>query len=186
MPSDLRASIFVADYIAVDGAGKLTTVGLGWSFASIDPITLLTPPMHVGVLVDVPAARIGSDFTFLLDLRRANGEVVQALGATGQPEALRIQQLVTPERNAPAGAVTVPRDVPSRIQAVFGFPTGLPLATGESYYWRLELDHKHLKGWEAHFHILAPPPTPVLGGPANPTDIPNVAGASTDEDDEES
>lgn len=186
MATKFRASILMADYLAVDASQKITAVGLGWSVAGIDVQTGHSPPMSIGLVIDVPPDMLNREFPVSLDLRTAAGEVVQVPSVSGSLDALRIQQLV---KAGPlqGGPFYLPDGLPGRVQTIIAFQNGIPLAAGQSYYWRLEVDHTHLKAWEVHFHIAGPPPGPVVGGPVGSADIPDLMlpGNAADEDDEE-
>jgi hypothetical protein len=172
MATEFRASLLMADYLAVDVVGKITAVGLSWTIAGLDVNTGMTPPMSVGIIIDVPPDRLGKQFPVGLDLRNSSGVVVQVPGVSGALDALRVQQLMKAER--PQLGVYLPETVGGRVQSLIAFASGIPLASGQSYHWHLEVDHQHSKAWEAHFHIAGPPPGPVLGGPVGPADIPNI------------
>jgi len=48
---------------------------------------------------------------------------------------------------------------------------------------RVLIDGQRRKGWVARFHVLAPLPQPVLGGPGGPSSIPNVMSDESQDDD---
>jgi|GEM_PF-2068284 len=181
MSTEFRAALFMADYLATDAVGKITAVGLNWTIAGVDTKTGMTPPMSIGITVDVPPDRLGKEFPISLDLRSSSGVVVQVPGVTGALDALRVQQLVKAERLQAPG-IYLPETVYGRVQTIVAFANGIPLAAGNSYYWRLEVDHQHIKAWEVHFHIAGPPPGPVIGGPVGPADIPNIVMPETSDE----
>ncbi len=164
--SECRALIFVADH-AVNGAdGKITALGIGFRVTGIGQ-NGLTPAQALVVVIDVPAKFVNQEFPISIDLRRAdNNQVVQMVGANGQPDSLRIQQLVRADPSSVPGAY-LPTNFGSRVQVVLGFPNGLQLQPGVTYKWSLEIEAQHRAGWEAEFHVLGPPPQPVVGGPAS-------------------
>jgi hypothetical protein len=170
---DCRATILIADYIGVDAASKINAIGAGFSITGVQT-TGLTGAMHVGVLVDVPSPYLGQEFALSLELRDVDaGSVVQVPGASGQPEALRIQNIVKAERPVIPG-VYLPPNMYGRVQMVMAFTNGLPLPAGRSYDWWLQIDGQHRKGWVSRFHVAGPAPGPVIGGPAGPASIPNI------------
>ena len=168
---DALVTVLLADYIAVDGAGKLTAVGAAFTLTGLQPDGN-TPPQHVAVLVDVPSSMIGQDFSFSLSLRDAdNGDPVLVPGQNG-PEPLQVAPVMRAQPPAAPG-LHVPSNLPGRVQIVLGFPQGLPLVQGRTYRWSVELDGPSHPAWSATFHVAGPPPGPVFGGPVSPTSIPN-------------
>jgi len=180
-PVDFRGQVLIADFIAVDAAGKISAIGLGWQMCGIDPSTGMTPPQTVAVVVDVPPKWLNKDLTMVLDLRTPDGEAVQVPGVSGKMEALRVQQLVRSLPPHVPGAY-LPAGLWGRTQTVISFNNGVPLAPGRSYYWRLEVEHQHIPSWRAHFHVIGAAPAPTFGGPAGPTSIPNIQGPVSDEE----
>lgn len=167
-----RVTVLLADYIAVDAAGKLTAVGAAFTLTGLQPDGH-TPPMHLAVLVDVPGTLVGQDFSMSVSLNDADsGAPVLVAGPTGDAEPLRIAQVMRAQApNLPG--LQVPASVPGRVQVVLGFPAGLPLQVGHSYRWSVELDGSSRPEWSVTFHVPAPAPGPVFGGPSGPTSIPN-------------
>lgn len=178
--SDAHAVVLIADFIGADAAGKLNAIGAGFAISGIGPDGQ-TPPQHVAVMVDVPSKYAGDEYALLLELRNeTTGAVVQVPSATGQLEALRMQQVVRVERPALGPAIYLPNDMTCRSQVTIGFPMGLPLEPGNSYAWQLRIDGQHRPGWIARFHVVGPRPGLVFGGPAGPADIPDVETPTPD------
>lgn len=170
---EARAFIFIADHVATDSVGKLTALGLGFQITMLQQ-SGLTASQFVAVIIDVPSKFAGQEFSMSIELRDDDADAaVKLQGPTGQPEALRIQQLAKVQAPNVQG-LYLPASVPARVNAVLAFPNGLPLAAGKSYTWRLEIDGNHRKGWSAQFHVAGPPPAPVFGGPVGPANIPSV------------
>ena len=119
----------------------------------------------------MPSRYAGTEFPVSIELRREDlNQAVTLLQPTGQQEAIRFQQIIRPEQpHVPAGA-QLPSDVYSRVQFVLAFPTGLQLLPGVTYRWLVEVEGQTRPGWDAYFHVLAPAPGPVFGGPAGPPD----------------
>jgi len=167
---DAHVVVFIADYIGVDAASKINAIGAGFAISGLQP-TGMVAPQHIAVLVDVPSRYAGSEFAVSVELRNETiGGVVQLLGASGAPEALRVQQMAKAEPPVIPG-VYLPELMFCRVQMMLAFPNGLPLAPG-LYAWRVELDGQTSPGWHASFYVPGPPPQPVFGGPAGPSDIP--------------
>ena len=168
-----RVIVLLADYVSVDAAGKLTAVGAAFTFTGLQPDGH-TPPVHVAVLVDVPSAHVGQDFALGIGLvDETTGQSVRVPGQSGELEALRVAQVVAAQPPQVPGMV-VPSNAPGRVQLVLGFPQGLPLEAGHSYRWEVELDGQTRPQWSAWFHVPAPAPGPVFGGPVGPTSIPRI------------
>jgi hypothetical protein len=174
LKDDARVTIIIADYIGIDGGGKLNVVGGGWTIAGIQP-NGLSAPQYVAVMIDVASGHLGEEFALDLELHDlSTGEIAQVVGATNTPEALRISQLCRVDPPGGPGGVYVPADMFSRVQAVFGFHGGIPLAVGRKYAWRVAIDGERRPGWAAEFLVAGPPPQPVFGGPAGPSSIPTL------------
>jgi hypothetical protein len=167
-----RVTVLLADYVAVDAAGKLTAVGAAFTLTGLQPDGH-TPPMHVAVLVDVPGEHVGQDFSLGVSLRDdVTGRPVLVPGQDGE-EPLQVAQVMRAQAPAVPGMV-IPASVPGRVQVVLGFPQGLPLTQGHSYRWSVELDGQTRPEWSALFHVPSPAPGPVFGGPLGPASIPNL------------
>lgn len=168
---DARVLIFVADYAGVDAGGKINAIGAAFNLTGLQPQGGLTPPQYVVVVIDVPTKYVGTEFPVSIELRRDDlNQAVTVLGPAGQQDALRFQQIVRPETpQVPPGA-QLPTGVFSRVQFVLAFPTGLQLQPGISYRWRVEIEGQNHPTWDAGFHVLAPAPGPVFGGPVGPPD----------------
>ncbi len=168
---DARVTVLLADYVAVDGSGKLTAVGAAFTIAPLQEHGH-TPPLHVAVLVDVPGEAAGQEFSLGLSLVDDHGQPVMVPGPSGQLEPLRVAQLMRAQAPVVPG-MAVPTSVPCRVQMVLGFPQGLPLEAGRTYRWAVEFDGNAKPEWGTVFHVPAPAPGPVFGGPMGPAGIPN-------------
>jgi hypothetical protein len=167
-----RVTILLADYIAIDGDGKLTAVGAAFTLTGLQPDGH-TPPQHVAVIVDVPGDAAGQEFSLGLTLRDdSTGQAVLVPGPEGELQPLQMAQLLRAQSPSVPGMI-VPASLPGRVQILIGFPQGLPLQVGHTYRWSVEIDGRTRPEWAAVFHVPAPAPGPVFGGPAGPADIPN-------------
>lgn len=182
-PQGTRAVVLLADYIAVDAAGKVNAIGTGFTVTGSN--AGVSPAQYVAALIDLPASSAGDQIPVSLELRDETTDQLVTVpdAATHRPTALRIQQLAVVQRLQLPG-VHLPADLPCRVQVVLAFPGGLPLAPGHKYAWKLEVDGTRFKGWSAHFYVAAPPPGPVIGGPAGPSSIPNIQMPPMEQDDE--
>lgn len=168
-----KVTVLLADYVAADSNGKLTAVGAAFTLTGLGPDGN-TPPQHVAVLVDVPASHLGQDFALGLSLlEEGSDSPVQIPGPSGQMDALRVAQVVQAQAPSVPGMIVSP-NLPSRVQLVLGFPAGLPLQTGKTYRWTVEIDGQTRDEWSAWFHVPTTAPGPVFGGPSGPSSIPRI------------
>lgn len=178
MFSEAQVTVFVGDHISVDnGSGKVYGLGLGFQFLPANPATNLTPPMSLGVIIDMPSKYAGQQVPVVIELRDLTlDQVVSFIPPGGTtPEALRIQQLMIVNKPAIPG-VYVPDTVPARLQAAITFPNGITVTPGHRYAWKVEIEAQSRTGWSAEFHVLESPPPPLIGGPigASPSNLPQV------------
>lgn len=179
---DARVLIFTADYASVDASSKLSAIGAAFNLTQVNPQGGVTPQFHVVVIIDVPPRHNGTTFPASVELRRLDSNtVVTVPGPTG-PQAMRFQQMMTCEPPPLPPGVQRPDELGSRHQMVLGFPTGLQLQPGVSYRWRVEIEGQSRPQWSAVFHVLAPTPGPIFGGPAAPND-PQLPSLGVEEDD---
>lgn len=167
---EATVQVFLADYAGVDGSMKLNIIGAGVIVLGQQPGGL-TAPFSVAVRVTLPGSYAGIRFALGLSLwnARTNTEV-QVPGPTGRSEALRIQQVLSLESISVPGIGVVP-EMPVNFQQSVNLGGGLPLAAGEQYFWRADLDGQRKPGWRADFYVIAGPVAPVLGGRSGDPEI---------------
>jgi hypothetical protein len=157
---EARASLILADYANADAVQKLNLLGGGWQVTALTQAGL-TPPQALVAAIEVPERYAGTEFPISVSLLDETGGQVKVPTPSGNPEALRIAQLVKAERpNVPG--VLLHGKVWSRVQVILNFPGGLPLSAGQSYTWSLEIDGHHNPQWRTAFYVAAPP-QPVMG-----------------------
>lgn len=168
-------AMLLADFIAVDAAGKINVIGGGVTFTPMGPAGA-TPPLYLLVVVDVDRSVVGQDFPFCIQLRDLDSRELVSVpaGPNGEPEALRIQQLARIDPPM-MGSSIVREPIPGRMQFVAAFPNGLPLAAGHQYGFELEIDGVSRSEWCLRFFVPAPPTPPIFGGPTGPASIPGVS-----------
>ena len=167
--------VILADYISVDASGKLTAVGAGFTISGLQE-SGLTAPQHLGIIVSVPSRQAGREFALSASLRDEDTQqVVMVPGPSGEPQALRIAQLVKAPVPAASG-VYLPDSVCATTQIVLAFQNGLPLTVGRNYAWHVDVDGSSRNGWSARFYVPGPHPAPVIGGPAGPASL-KISGA---------
>jgi hypothetical protein len=161
---DVTVAIIVADYAAADASSKVNILGGGWQVTGLTA-TGLTPGQALAVLVDVPAKYRGEQFALGVTLINEANEPVMlpsVAGPTGEPQAVRMQQLMTVDPPIVPG-LHLPPNVPSRVQMIIHLPNGLPLPPNQLYRWEVEVDGNKKPHWQASFYVAGPPPGPVLG-----------------------
>ncbi len=172
---DCRVALLLADYVAIDAIGKINVVGGGVAICPLSPQGL-TAPLHLLVTIDVARQHVGTEFPICIELRRlADDSVVDVpTDPTGRREALRIQQMVSPEATVIEGRPVQDQNLPARLQFAVAFATGLPLPPGQVYAFTVEVDSQRRPEWSYAFVVPARPSGPVFGGPAGPAGIPGI------------
>lgn len=161
------ARLLIADYAGTDLSGKLNIVGgLVTVLGSNPVISGMTSPFSLAVWVSVPPNHYDAECSVQVVLEDASGEPVSVPGPAGESSIMRIVQPVTfkPPVFPGLGAVPSGLSLPSRAQWVAAFPTGLPLAVGKQYSWRVKIDDVTRDDWIEAFMVVeqvaAPGTTP--------------------------
>jgi hypothetical protein len=141
----MHAVVLLADSAQTDSNNnKVHALGLGWSVTSSP-----TAPAAVVVFVKVPWTATNVKHSFELRLVSGDGQPV-VLGedpATQEPAPLMIQGDF--EVGRPPG---LPHGM--ALDQAFTVTLGpMPLATGQMYEWRLEIDGFHDENWSAKFFV---------------------------------
>lgn len=169
--------MFLADHAAVDAGKKINALGIGFSVVGADLATGLTGPQTVVALIEVPPTFYDVDYVVTLTLRGPDDTPVTLPGPVGQPQAVRMTQTLRAETPVFDPSFNVPRQtVWAHSQVLVNLSNGLPLPLGNLYTWTLELDDTRRDEWAVGFYVPGPRPGPVFGGPANPANIPGIAG----------
>lgn len=170
--SDSRVQIILADYVSTDPLGKLNV--LGGNVTIVGAQEGQTATLGLAVIVSVPEKYVGQTFALSAELFDVtDGLIVQVPAPDGTLQALRAQQAVTvPQIQLPPG-LAKPEGVFQTHILSMNFLNGLPVTSGHTYEWRAQIDGQS-HDWFHRFHVLAPPPGVILGGPANPPVIPGV------------
>lgn len=159
-----RVAVVLADYAATDAINKVNILGAGWAVAGRDLASGAVPPQTLVVFIDVPPPFYGQDFTVSLQLMDQAGQVVQLPGPVGEPQALRVAQIVRAEEPVTPAGSNIPKGVLwSHSQIIFSLPNGLPLPPNQLYTWTIEIDGEHRDVWAVSFYVPGPPPPPVIG-----------------------
>lgn len=126
----MKITMLLADYCQVDGNGKLTAVGAGWSITSGAPNHV---PFAIGVLIRVPWDRTNEDHRFVLQLLTEDGEPVH-LGEPGAAETVQLEGNFKVGR--PAQAI-----VGTDLDWAFAMNSApMPLPPGSGFVWRLSIN----------------------------------------------
>lgn len=163
---DASVTLILGDYIAADASGKLNVIGGAFSMMLRQP-TGNVGPFSIGVIVTVPEKHVPNDYALtiqLFDVTR--GKLVQVVGPSGSPEAIRAQQMVTVQAAQLPPGIARPEALAHQHITAMSFPMGLPIEPG-TYEWRVEIDAQARPHWRTPFYVLGAAPGPVFGGPAN-------------------
>lgn len=156
------AEIIVADFAMVDSAGKSNIIGAGVALLGFDAQQGVTTRFSVWVSVLVPTELCPVEFPVEVALVDSAGELVQLPGHDG-PQPLRIAQIVTAEKPSAQVSMLQREHIGSRVQLVMDFSSGLPLAPGVNYEWRVRVDGDEARQVVYPFGVWGPGAGPVLG-----------------------
>jgi hypothetical protein len=156
------AEVIVADFAIVDTAGKSNLIGAGVALLGFDAQQGLTTRFSVWISVLVPTELCPAEFPVEVALVDAAGELVQMPGPAG-PQPLRIAQIVTAEKPSAQVPMIQRNHIGSRVRLVMDFGSGLPLAPGSNYEWRVRLDGDEVQEVTYPFGVWGPGASPVLG-----------------------
>jgi hypothetical protein len=148
----MRATLMLADFAETDVAsGKVHIIGAGWSMTGPAP-----GPHAVVGFIQVPADRAQQGpIEFMVRLVDRARQLVEVQGPAGM-QRLEVSGQV--EMRLPDDW-----DRSTELNATFAANLmGLPLPTGQSYTWLLEVDGKELASTQFQVRpVAAPPPTPA-------------------------
>jgi hypothetical protein len=168
--------MLVADYAQAE-AGKLNIVGGGVTVVGRAPNIGLTAPFSLVVSLEVPPDQYGAECAVEIILEDASGDVVTVPGAAPGDErqpVVRVSQTARFDGPKPTPHLKFPEQyqqgfLPSRVYVVIGFSSGLPLASGEAYLWRVTVDGQTRDEWTARFvvaeQVAAAPSAASTGEP---------------------
>ena len=163
----VKVTLLLADYIAVDAAGKLNVVGGAVQMVGHNPGTGLTGPFAVAALLEFPHAMVQEAPAIELVLEDEFGLPVPMPNPPGQggpPQFVRLGNAAPLGEPAFPPGVFVPKGtVGPRAQIVLYFQNGLPLAPARSYVFRIRVDSETRDHWALTFFVPGPMPGPVLG-----------------------
>jgi hypothetical protein len=116
----VKALVLLADSAQVDDRGKVYALGLGWSH-----IGSPTPPIAVVCIIDLEQHEVLSDLTVQLELRDANGHVVQLPSETpGEERPFILRTVLQVKRDKGVS------EEPIMVPGVFQIGPGLALDPG--------------------------------------------------------
>jgi hypothetical protein len=145
--------------------GKTNALGAGLTVLGINPLTGLTAGFALIVQVEVPPQYYGAECSVEILLEDSSGGLVEVALAPGVPaQPIRVGQAVRFDPPVFPVTVSVPSAyLPARTQWVLHFATGLPLAAGHGYGWRVKIDDASEGGWVEKFVTIGAPAGPVIG-----------------------
>jgi hypothetical protein len=160
---DAAVQVLVADYAAVDSAGKINIIGGGLNSIGYVPNMGQTAPFAVVVRISVPPKHYNAECSVEILLEDSAGNAVQLPGPTGEAQVVRVGQAVRFEEPILPG-ISVPRHVlRSRQQWVLAFNTGLPLTLGQRYVWRVKIDTETREDWTEEVFVPGQAAGPIFG-----------------------
>lgn len=154
-------TILLADYAAVDTAGKLNVIGGGVTIIGLSN-TGATSPFSLVVTITVPPPLYNAECAIEVQLEDPAGEIV-SLPGSATPQLMRIGQSITFDEPNHKGVPVPRRTLRSRQQFVVNFAAGLPLTLGQKYTWRVKIDSASRDSWTEEFFVPGPVPGSVLG-----------------------
>jgi hypothetical protein len=163
-----RVTFVVADYMAVGPLGKLTFVGAGISFVSVDPMSGQSAPLSVCATASFDPKFVGESPQIVLWLEEAeDGTVVELPGRAdqleGQPVRLEVGA-AEPLALTFVDGYEIPADaLRPKANLLMQFQNGLPLQPGKRYTWRVAIDGETRDDWTDSIYV-ASPIAPTLAG----------------------
>jgi hypothetical protein len=160
-----RVQIFLADHAVADPNNKINALGVGFQVTAVQA-NGFTAPCAVVAIAEFPPRFVGDDLAMELALYNDANELVTAPGLMGDAATpLRFGQNVVLQRPVVSlPGVTIPQGaVWPRHQLVAAFQTGVPLAVGRGYEWRVSIDSVTKPDWTVGFYVPAPSGGLVVG-----------------------
>ena len=160
-----RVQVFLADHAVADPNNKINALGIGFQVTSLQA-NGFTAPCAVVALAEFPPKFIGDDLAMELALYNDANELVTAPGLMGETATpLRFGQNVALQKPVVSlPGLAIPQGVVwPRHQLVAAFQTGVPLAVGMSYEWRVSIDSVTKPDWTVGFYVPAPAGGLVVG-----------------------
>lgn len=147
--------MMMADHVSVDQSSKkLSIVGGGVAVLASPPGGGRTSPFGLFVSIAVPAAQYGAQCSVEIVLVDSAGNLATLVTPTSEPEQLRIVRSFRLDQPTPPSEG--PRDfLRARAQIAIAFPSGLPVAAGEGYLWRLKIDDEGRDDWTEEFIVVS-------------------------------
>lgn len=152
----MRVRILMADYAAIDQAGKLNITGGGISVV-LKPSGPQPVPIALVVSLAVPPELYDTECDVKVALENSSGELVTMASHEGR-QPVQIEHRV--KFGEPLAAV--PEAAPKRFlwatsQVVVQLPAGLPVQAYEGYQWRVIVDDHAPDEWTERFVALPQP-----------------------------
>jgi hypothetical protein len=153
----------LADYAVADPQNKINVIGGGLTLIGFNPQAGLSLPFALVVWVIVPPKFYDAEAAVEIALEDSGGGLVMVPAPVGPAQPLRIGQAVTFGKPVFAPAYVPAGQMSARAQWVLSFNTGLPLAPGQRYVWRVKIDTETRPDWFEEFYVPGAAPGPVLG-----------------------
>lgn len=168
------ARLLVSDYAAGGDSGKINILGAGLTVIGRDASTGLSSPFSVLATVSFDPRHAGETPAIELLLEDEAGAPVELPGPAGplaQPQTMVVAQAHPIEEPQFPGLNVPRRTIRPTLQMVLNFGTGLPLAGGYYYTWRIKIDNSSSNAWTERIYVLATPPGIIFGGPMGSADL---------------
>jgi hypothetical protein len=159
---DAIVRLLIADYASADASQKLNIIGGGVGALGHIQATGQSSPFALVIWIFVPPRHYNAECAVEIVLEDSGGQLVSLPGPAGQPQVMRIGQVVRFDEPKPLPGIQR-HTLRSRTQWVLGFPTGLPLPVGQRYVWRVRIDHQTHDDWTEEFVLPGPESGPVIG-----------------------
>lgn len=140
----MHATLLLADAVSQDDTTKkVHALGLGWSMTASP-----TPPMAVILLLKIPWDKTNQRHRYQITLVDSDGHAVAMTGPDGATVAVQVTGEF--EAGRPPG---IPPGMPVDMSQVITVGPGMPLAAGQLYQWRLEINGEAREDWTAGFYV---------------------------------
>lgn len=158
--------LLLADYAAVDSAGKINIIGAGIEVLAFDDQRNASVPFTVVARVSFGPQFAGQRPAIELQLEHQNGDLValpSPVGGVAQPQYVRVAASGPLETPAVPGLYIPPGVMRPHANVVLNFANGLPLITRQIYRWRIKIDHVERDEWTTLFYMPVPAGGAVVG-----------------------
>lgn len=152
-----HVTFVVADYMAVGPQSKLTFVGAGISFVSVDPMSGQSAPLSICATATFHPKFVGESPQVVLTLETEDGAVLELPARADQLEGQPVRVEVgsaTPLAQTVIDGFEIPADaIRPKVNVLMQFQNGLPLQPGHRYVWRITIDGETRDDWTESIYV---------------------------------